>query len=208
MSQADKRRQWVLSAVEQYELSLLRYAVRLLGNADLARDTVQHTFLKLCDQAEAGLLRVGQSNDRLAAWLFRVCRNRAIDHLRQAGREQSLEANFEDSSACRPHEPDSREGNPATAGEVTELAECLRLLVAHLPLAQREAITLWSEGFSYRQIGEVVGRQEGHVRVLVHRGLARLREQPQVQRWLEDETTTATAASPSRLPRKTNPVIP
>jgi DNA-directed RNA polymerase specialized sigma24 family protein len=55
-----------------------------------------------------------------------------------------------------------------------------------LPAAQREAIDLWCEGFTYRQIAEITGRQEGHIRVLAHRGLAALRRHPLVQQYLAE----------------------
>ena len=67
MSQADKQR-WVLVALDEYEVRLLRYALRLVGDQDLARDAVQHAFVKLCDQAPESV------GERPAAWLFRVCR--------------------------------------------------------------------------------------------------------------------------------------
>src|SRR5688500_17109213 len=83
--------EWVLRALDEYELPLLRYAVRLLGGElDLARDAVQHAFLKLCDECSPLAPRadnpLAEREDYTAAWLFRVCRNRALDHLRQAGR--------------------------------------------------------------------------------------------------------------------------
>ena len=188
MSRADERRAWVLAALDLYEVRLVRYAMSLVGDPDLARDAVQHAFVKLCDEAVAGTLRVPSradgtrsvpaTDDRLAAWLFRVCRNRALDHLRRAGREQSSEGLSDDR--------EGRELDPAVASEAHELAECLRELVELLPAAHREAVNLWSEGFAYREIGEITGRQEGHIRVLVHRGLSRLREHPQVRGWLEE----------------------
>jgi RNA polymerase sigma factor (sigma-70 family) len=202
MQSAEKRREWVLAALDEYEVRLLRYALRLLGDADLARDCVQHAFLKLCDDKVAGTLRVpspenGKSiaddgtrsvpttKDRLAAWLFRVCRNRAVDQLRQAGREESLSA-APTGADNGPSPPLDRELDPAEASESRELAVCLRELIAKLPTAQREAIDLWCEGFCYREIAEITSRQEGHIRVLVHRGLTRLREHPRVRGWLEE----------------------
>ncbi|NDH95507.1 MAG: sigma-70 family RNA polymerase sigma factor [Planctomycetia bacterium] len=71
---------WVLEAVEAYELPLLRYARRLLDDFDLANDAVQHAFVKLCEQSQQ------QLEGRVAPWLFRVCRNKAVDHLRRAYR--------------------------------------------------------------------------------------------------------------------------
>ncbi|MDX1947818.1 MAG: sigma-70 family RNA polymerase sigma factor [Pirellulaceae bacterium] len=180
---ADKRRAWVLAALDRYELPLVRYARSLVGDLDLARDVVQHAFVKLCNEIPH------ESDDRLAAWLFRVCRNRALDHLRQAGREQSAEGLTDDR--------EGRELDPAVASETHELAECLRELIELLPAAQREALSLWCEGFAYREIGEIIGRQEGHVRVLVHRGLTRLREHPQVQGWLEESRPPPLPACPA-----------
>jgi RNA polymerase sigma-70 factor (ECF subfamily) len=207
MQSAETRREWVLAALDLYEVRLLRYTLRLLGgDLDAARDAVQHAFLKLCGEsrnaAEGADSRNSvagpYSDDRLAAWLFRVCRNRAVDHLRQAGREQSVgwavptESEQSDGVVGTAH-PTTREPGPAEASESRELAESLRELVAELPPAQREALDLWCEGFSYREIAEISSRQEGHVRVLVHRGLTSLRQHPRVRGWLESSPPTPSA---------------
>ncbi|NCY02754.1 MAG: hypothetical protein EBX36_07540 [Planctomycetia bacterium] len=67
----------------------------------------------------------------------------------------------------------------------------LRGLLADLPAAQRETIDLWCEGFTYRQIADVTGRQEGHVRVLAHRGLSALRNHPLVRDLLAERRAIA-----------------
>jgi RNA polymerase sigma factor (sigma-70 family) len=82
--------------------------------------------------------------------------------------------------------PASREADPAVAAEAHDLAALLHRLLAELPPAQAEAIELWCQGFSYRQIGEITGRQEGNVRVLAHRGLTKLRAHPLVRSLLAD----------------------
>jgi len=198
MSQIDKRG-WVLAALDEYEVRLLRYALRLLGDHDLARDAVQHAFVKLCDQSPA---LVGE---KPVAWLYRVCRNRSLDHLRQRSRQQPFEpgaAGEESPSADRlsGHDPD-----PAFVAQSQELVFELRRLMSALPDAQREAIDLWCDGLAYRQIAEIVERQEGYVRVLVHRGLTTLREHPRVRAWLSDEPTgpgqRSTTGAPSVLLR-------
>src|SRR5262245_6218003 len=79
---ARSRRQDVVAAVQAYESRLTRYALRLLGDLDLARDAVQHTFVQLCDEPP-------RSSPQLAAWLFTVCRNKAYDHLRRGQRDES-----------------------------------------------------------------------------------------------------------------------
>ena len=65
--------------LNRYEGPLLRYAVHITGDLDCARDVVQDTFLRLCRQPV-------EIRDRAAPWLFRVCRNRALDIRRKENR--------------------------------------------------------------------------------------------------------------------------
>ena len=174
MSASSDPHGWVLEAVDLYELPLQRYSRRLLGDFDLAADVVQHAFLKLCEQSQAAL------DGRVAPWLFRVCRNRALDHLRRAGREQALDD----------HDARTVAADPAQAAEQHDVAIRLRALVADLPAPQREAIDLWCEGFTHNEIAEITGRTQVHVRVLVHRGLTALRSHPLVRRLIAADATT------------------
>jgi RNA polymerase sigma-70 factor (ECF subfamily) len=102
---------WVMEAVDLYELPLLRYARRLVDDIDLAADAVQHTFLKLCEESQERL------DGRVAPWLFRVCRNRALDHLRHSGREQPLlDADAAGGAAAgSPDPPDNRSASEQLA---------------------------------------------------------------------------------------------
>ena len=153
-------RQWVLSVLEQYEGRLRRFALRLLGDA--AADAVQHAFVRLCDQSPERL------RDHVAQWLFTVCRNKAVDVLRTRQRTTSL------GDARRPISM-SREPDPAATAERKDLYDRLNGLVAGLPASQREAVDLWAEGFTYREISAVTGQKEGSIRVQVHRALKYLR---------------------------------
>src|SRR4051812_19435210 len=100
--QGPRNRQWVRSTISRFERPLLSYAQRLLsGDADRARDVVQETFVKLCDQPPPDV------NGHLAEWLYAVCRSKAIDVRRKEKRimpmletaEQTIE-----SAAARPDE--------------------------------------------------------------------------------------------------------
>jgi RNA polymerase sigma factor (sigma-70 family) len=183
------RRQWVLAALDQFEARLLHYAERLLGDLDEARDVVQFVFLRLCDESPEEI------GDRLAQWLYTVCRNRALDVLRASGRVVVGWASPTDPNQGGGHSPpygcseprSGRETDPADAAEQGELHALLRQLVDQLPGSQREAIDLWTEGFRYVEISRILARHEGHVRVLVHRGLKTLREHPQVRALLLED---------------------
>lgn len=156
------RRQDVLAAVEAFESRLTRFALRLTGDLDLARDAVQHTFVQLCDEPP-------RSSSELAAWLFTVCRNKAFDHLRRGQRDESLNGHAAGELLA------SREPDPAEAAHQGDLHAWVREQTTRLPVPQREVLSLWSEGFSYREIAEITQRTEGNIRVLVHRALTALR---------------------------------
>ncbi|MEI8373171.1 MAG: sigma-70 family RNA polymerase sigma factor [Planctomycetota bacterium] len=163
MPNSGTRRQWVLAVLDRHEAALVRYAVRLLGDGDSAREVVQHAFLQLCERTPEELI------GREAPWLFRVCRNKAVDLIRLRQRHRGdPEA---DLATLVGREPD-----PAEQAERQDLCGELTRRVAQLPASQREAIDLWCEGFSYRQISEIAGQSEGNVRVLVHRAIKQLRQ--------------------------------
>ncbi len=167
MANATSRRQWVLAALERYEVPLVRYALRLLGEEDSARDAVQHAFLQLCEQSPQKL------DGREGQWLFAVCRNKALNLIR--GRQK-----FAATERVELADFPGREPDPAVAAEQQDLAGRLNCLVGQLPTSQREAIDLWSEGFSYREIAQIAGHSEGNVRILVHRALKQLRQHCEV----------------------------
>ena len=182
MNSEQQRRVWILAALEQFEGKLVRYARRLLGHEDQARDIVQFVFLRLCDQQPQEI------DARLAQWLYTVCRNRALDVLRQENRTGVGWAVPTEGrgGGCSP--PYSCERDPADSTEQAELHDVVRLLIEQLPANQREAIDLWADGFSYREISQVMNKQEGHIRVLVHRGLKAIREDARVRGLIENES--------------------
>lgn len=63
---------------------VLRYLTRMVGNADTARDIAQETFLRATRSAVPG----GETAGR--AWVFRIARNLALNHLRDSSRHAVL----------------------------------------------------------------------------------------------------------------------
>jgi RNA polymerase sigma factor (sigma-70 family) len=174
------RREWVLAALDSYEGRLLRYAQRLTGgDANLARDVVQHAFLQLCRQPP------GELNGRLGSWLYAVCRNRAIDLKRRTCRLEPFACGAE----C---EAPGRELDPADLLEMHDAGDLVRRAIGTLPERQQEVVNLWSEGFAYREISEITGATENYVRVMVHRAFQTLREHPLLQRLIADEVEAPT----------------
>ena len=67
--------------------SVYRYAFHLCGDADVAAETVQETFLALL--RDAG--RLDATRGTVLAWLFAVARNQVLRQLRARHRYLSLE---------------------------------------------------------------------------------------------------------------------
>ena len=71
--------------LRRFELPLLQYATRILGDRDRARDVVQETFVELQRSARR------QLDHAPAKWLFTVCRNRALNICRKEKRMTYLD---------------------------------------------------------------------------------------------------------------------
>lgn len=155
---------WIREALDRYEGALVRYATRLLGNLDSARDVVQDVFLRLCSENPTKV------RDHLAPWLFTVCRNRALDVMRKENRMNSLE-----DAALEVLE--SGDPSPAERLEHEETTNHVLALLGRLPLKQQEVIRLkFQEGLSYREISQITGNTVTNVGVLIHTGMKTIRE--------------------------------
>jgi len=157
------RLEWIRAVMDEYQGRLIRFAARITGDLDSARDVVQDTFLRLC--REDG----DKTRDHLAAWLFRVCRNRALDVRRKEGPlmplDEQAELRLERSSV-----------DPMTILEASERARRIQALLSELPRSQHEVLRLrFQENLSYKEISAVTRHSVSHVGVLIHYGLQNLR---------------------------------
>lgn len=168
MSIDDARRaERVREALDRYEAPLLRYATRLTGNSELARDIVQDTFVKLCT---ADWTKI---EAHLAPWLYRVCRNRAFDVLKKENRMQPL---AEGQAEAR---PDTKPA-PGKVAEGHEAEALVHAVLAGLPEKNQEVFRLkFQHELSYKEISEVTGHPVNSVRYIIHTTLKTLRQQLQ-----------------------------
>jgi len=161
----DSSVQWLRSVLDRYEGPLLRYAARILGDADRAADVVQETFLRLVKSWGPG------QEGGLAQWLFTVCRNRALDVCRKDRRMMQLGQQEEQIQGAREPTPD------ALADQHEQSARAAAAL-ARLPANLQEVLRLkFQEGFSYKQIAAITGHSVSNVGFLIHTGIQKLRRQ-------------------------------
>ena len=152
---------------------LYAFALRVTRDPDLAADAVQEAFA-------TALERQGEfrGEARLGTWVHRIVYTKAIDLLRQRGREDPLP---EDADDLGPE--DERLGRaPAWSRPPDEIlrsrearAALERAMGALTPL-QRAAFELREvEGRPTEEVGEILGLNAGTVRVHLHRARLRLR---------------------------------
>lgn len=156
---------WVHAALRQYEGPLIRYAAQITGDLDRARDVVQDTFIRLCAEKQSRV------EPYLAQWLFKVCRNRALDVRRKESRMKTLDETEMNSQI-------STEPSPAAAMERRETTgEVLRLL-GTLSENQQEVVRLkFQNGLSYQEISTITNLTVTNVGFLIHTAIKSLRQQ-------------------------------
>jgi RNA polymerase sigma-70 factor (ECF subfamily) len=160
----ETREQFVARALADYESPLIGYAFGFVHDVERARDIVQDTFIRLCQQD------VSKVRDGLKTWLFTVCRNRALDILRKDSRLTALdEAQLRTRESADPA-PDR------SLDQAERLADVMRYL-DRLSDNQRTVILLkFRDGLSYQEIAARSGLSSGNIGFLIHTGLKRLRE--------------------------------
>ena len=154
---------WVTEALRRFERPLLHYALRITGDVESARDVVQDTFLKLCE------VNVAAVEDHLAAWLYAVCRNRALNVRQKEARKMGLTE----------QEMDSRAVNAVSeTASRNEIHGRVLAVVDALPKDQQEAFQLkFRDGLNYREISGTMGVSLGTVSNLITSALNRIRHE-------------------------------
>jgi RNA polymerase sigma-70 factor (ECF subfamily) len=147
--------------VERYSPRLRYFLQKLLASADAADDALQDVWLDVF----RSLPRLADPQ-ALAAWLYRIARDRAFGRLRKSGRAEQLanEGSVVDETAAK-----EDEFSP-------EDAKRIHAALDTLPPEQREVLVLrFLEEMSYDQIARIVGCQLGTVRSRIFYGKRALR---------------------------------
>ena len=154
------------AVVDTYEAPLLRYATRLVSDANAAQDVVQNTFIKLSVHWNT---KSQTSPRELSAWLYRVTHNLAVDYIRHEARHTVCLARHAE------EEQSHAAADPKQADAVGEAAERAAALLRTLSIREQQVVTLKVfEEKSYREISEITGLSEGNVGYILHYAMQKL----------------------------------
>jgi len=144
---------------------LFRFAFRLLGSSEEAKDVVQEVLIKVWNGREQ-MAEV----QNMEAWCMRITKNLSLDRLRSKQRRatdsiaEGLEVKQE---SLTPHENT----------ELNESMQRINQLIAALPEKQRQVIHLRDiEGYSYQEICEMLELDMSQVKVSLFRARNAVRE--------------------------------
>jgi RNA polymerase sigma-70 factor (ECF subfamily) len=164
--------------VHRYEQELYRYLARYLGDANLAQDVFQNTFLQV--HLKRGLYEDGRP---VRPWLYAIATHQAVDTLRKAGRHPTISLDQRGSSSSESDAGslvdllvgDDQGPLADLVGE--ERREWVRQSVAKLPDTLRETLLLaYYQDLKYREIAEILKVPVGTVKSRLHAALAKLQQ--------------------------------
>lgn len=161
-----------LDAFDEYSDGLFRHACFRVKSRERAEDLAQDSFIKAWDY-----VRDGGEVTHWKAFLYRILNNLIIDEYRRK-KETSLDALVE---AAPGHSENllKTDGRAAVENEIddTLLLEKVRAQIEVLPESYRVAVTLrYIDGFSPKEIAQVLNVSENVASVRVHRGVAELKK--------------------------------
>lgn len=148
------------------------YCFYLLGDHHDAEDATERTFLAAL-RALDGFRDRGSS---FRAWLFRIAHNELANAVRGRSRRRRHTLNLDGmGEGVEPPAPEA--SDPAQALDRLDDARRVRSALERLPADRRQVVVLrFVDGLSAAEIGDVLGRSVGAVRVLQHRALRDLAE--------------------------------
>jgi RNA polymerase sigma-70 factor (ECF subfamily) len=162
--------------VDRHQARAYRLAASILGNEADARDVSQDAFIRLYESAGRF-----DGRSRFSTWFYRILVNLCIDHQRRNRWWRRLAPlatpGGGDDPGERGFDPPSSEPGPEGEAMLKQSISRLRPALEKLSPQQRAAVLLQTqEGFTSREIGEVLKCSENTARVHVHRGIAQLRK--------------------------------
>jgi RNA polymerase sigma-70 factor, ECF subfamily len=158
----------------RYVASIYRLVRRKLGDALLAEDIAQETFMKALKMMD----RVDDSFN-FGGWVHTVARNLCFDELRRRQRDLRAEGSDEEDDEFLANLPStSRSFDPVDVQESNETRRRVWSVAQRLPEKYRLVLTLRElQDLSYRQIARTLKMSESAVETLLYRARLRFKEE-------------------------------
>ncbi len=143
--------------VDQYSDGVFRFILKNIRDEERARDVVQESFVKMWEKV--GDISYGKAR----SYLFTTAYHTMIDVIRKDKKQESLE--------------DTPTYEPSHERNYSDLKEVLEQGLETLPEVQKNVLLLRDyEGYSYKEIGDIVNLNESQVKVYIYRARVTLKK--------------------------------
>lgn len=159
--------------VLSYEKAIYNLCLRMCGNSDDAMDLAQETFLKAWRN-----LGAFRGDAAFSTWLYRLCSNVCIDHLRREGKRKVIPLHTEDDDGEeRTIDVADLAPGPQERLEAADQRQQVADALQSLEPEYREALTLRViHDMSYADIADVLQVREGTVKSRIARAREKMRQ--------------------------------
>lgn len=157
---------------EQYYQPIFGYILRRTADIQISEDITSNVFYKALNN----IRKFTWKGISFSAWLFRITNNEIINYYRNNGHKQLDNGSI--SNSIHYSEPSPETEIIHAEEELKKHQEFLLMntLVKQLPALYQEVITLrYFEKKKLSEVAEILGKREGTVKSLLHRGLEKLR---------------------------------
>lgn len=154
----NEKQNWFRQTVVTNESALLKYTMKIINSIAPSEEVVQDSFLKLWQQEFPG-----EFEHYPKAWLYKVCRNLAIDFLRKQKRME-FNDNLEDILAT-----------PCLNDALLDASYILREINKLSPSEQEVLILKFNDDLSYKEIAELTGLSVSNVGAKIHNALEKIK---------------------------------
>jgi len=163
--------------VLHYQKKVFNIAYRMLGNLEEAKDLAQEVFISVFES-----IKDLKEEIKFDAWLTQItlnhCRNRwKYLKRRQYFNSDSLDDPIETEDGNMPKSIVDSSDNPEALYEKKMVQQFIQSGLLKLKEDQRELLVLRDlQGFSYEEMGELLGLPEGTIKSKLHRARMDLKE--------------------------------
>jgi RNA polymerase sigma-70 factor (ECF subfamily) len=144
--------------------AIYRHVYFRVAEVQLAEDLTEEVFVR----ALAALPKYEPQGHKFSSWLYRIAQNLIVDHYRRHSSRPEVE---DRDTGDMPDFQSLPEDQVADQQDIESLARAVHRLGNE---EQQVIILRFVEGFSHREVAQVIGKSEGASRVIQHRALEAL----------------------------------
>lgn len=156
------------SLYDHYIKPIYRFIAIKVGTKQEAEDLAHEVFMSAWQK----LPNFKSQGFPFSSWLYKIARNRVIDHYRTTKSNVSIDEDITISESLF-----ATEEGAEVEFDLTQSISLIKTAMLELTGQQREVITMrFVEDLSPQEIAEILNKREGTIRIIQHRAITKLKK--------------------------------